>query len=48
MIKLFTDNIEEYVKVDEIVDFGNEKITQLADSLYRESADETEYIKKGI
>lgn len=46
MIKLFTDNIEEYVKADKIVDYGNEKIAQLADSLYRESADETEYIKK--
>lgn len=46
MIKLFTDNMDEYLKEDEVVDFENEKIVQLADSLCKESADETEYIQR--
>ena len=44
-IKLFSDNIDEYLKEDEVVDFGNEKIVRLADSLYQEATDETGYIK---
>ncbi len=45
-IKLFSDNIDEYLKEDEVVDFGNENIAQLADSLYQEATEETGYIKK--
>lgn len=45
-IKVFTDNIEEYIKEDSVIDYGNEAIAQLADVLYQEADNEVEYIKK--
>lgn len=33
-ILLFTDKIDEYLKKDEIVNYENVNITQLADSLF--------------
>lgn len=45
-ILLFTDNIEEYLKEDDVVDYGNKKVKQLADALYQEARDEVAYIKK--
>lgn len=45
-IILFTDNIDEYLKEDDVVNYGNENIKQLADALYQGSSDEVEYIKK--
>lgn len=44
-IILFTDNIDEYLKEDDVIDFGNEAIIQLADSLYKNAESEIEYIK---
>ena len=44
-IILFTDNIDEYLKEDDVIDFGNEAIIQLADSLYKNAENEIEYIK---
>ena len=46
LIKLFTDNIDEYLKEDDVIDYSNKIITQLADALYQESDSEVEYIKK--
>ncbi len=46
LIKLFTDNIDEYLKEDDVIDYSNKIITQLADVLYQESDSEVEYIKK--
>ena len=43
---LFTDNIEEYLKEDDVVNYGNENIKRLADTLYQGTSDEVEYIKK--
>ena len=43
---LFTDNIDEYLKKDDVINYGNENIMKLADVLYRETNDEVEYIKK--
>lgn len=43
---LFTDNIEEYLKEDDVVNYGNENIKWLADTLYQGTSDEVEYIKK--
>lgn len=45
-ILLFTDNIDEYLKEDDVVDYGNENVKQLADALYQEARDEVTYIKK--
>lgn len=41
----FTDNITEYLKQDDVIDFGNETIIQLADSLYINADSEIEYVK---
>ena len=43
---LFADNIEEYLQEDDVVDYGNKKVKQLADALYQETRDEAEYIEK--
>ena len=39
-------NIEEYLKEDDVVNYGNENIKRLADTLYQGTSDEVEYIKK--
>lgn len=41
----FTDNISEYLKSDDVIDYNNEAITQLADSLSQSTDGEIEYIK---
>lgn len=41
----FTDNISEYLKSDDVIDYNNESITQIADSLYQNAESEIEYIK---
>ncbi|MBQ8198994.1 MAG: transglutaminase domain-containing protein [Lachnospiraceae bacterium] len=45
-ITLSEGNIDEYLKEDDVIDFGNENITRLADELYQEAASEAEYIRK--
>lgn len=39
------DNIEEYLKQDNVIDYNNVVITQIADSLYEKAHSETEFIK---
>ena len=34
-ITLFTDDINEYLKEDDVIDYTNEKITELSDLLYK-------------
>lgn len=41
----FTDNITAYLKHDDVIDFGNETIIQLADCLYKNADSEIEYVK---
>ena len=41
----FTDDLSAYLKEDEIIDFGNEVIVELADSLSQNVKNEIEYIK---
>ncbi len=41
----FTDNLTTYLKHDDVIDFGNETIFQLADSLYKNADSEIEYVK---
>ena len=43
---LSTENIIEYLKEDDVIDFGHERIKQLADTLYQSTNSEVEYIKK--
>lgn len=45
-IALFTDNIDEYLREDSVIDYRNEIITKLADVLYQEADNDVEYIKK--
>ena len=45
-IILYTDKIEEYLKEEDVIDYGNESITQLADALSQETNSEVEYIKR--
>ena len=44
-IKQLTEHIEEYIKEDEIIDYSNEMIMKLAEELYEQSGNETEYIR---
>lgn len=41
----YTDNMKEYLEVDDVIDFNNEIIVQLADSLSQKADSEIEYIK---
>ena len=41
-IVLFTDNIDEYLKEDNVINYGNENIMQLADTLYQGTSNEVE------
>ncbi|MBQ8246073.1 MAG: transglutaminase domain-containing protein [Lachnospiraceae bacterium] len=45
-ITLSEGNIDEYLKEDDVIDFGNENITRLSDELYQEASSEVEYIRK--
>lgn len=45
-IKLFTNNLDEYLQEDAVVDYNNVAITQLADSFWQEADNETDYIKR--
>jgi len=40
-----TDHMEEYLKADAVVDFGDDRIVRLADEIALKAADETEYIQ---
>lgn len=44
-IKLYTNKIDEYLKCDEIIDFQNRIIAELADKLYDNAENELEFIK---
>lgn len=41
----FNNNIEEYLKITDVIDFHNIAIRQLADSLYENAENEIDYIK---
>ena len=43
---MYADKIEKYLRQDDVIDYGNESIIQLADALYQGSNSEVEYIKK--
>lgn len=41
----FKDNIEEYLKQDDVIDYNNPAIIRIADSLFRKADSEIEFIK---
>ena len=41
MLSLYTDNLNEYLKCDDVVDFCKPEVKTLSDSLYAESDGET-------
>ena len=41
----FSDEMDKYLKADDVIDFGNEEITQLADALFQKADSELDYIK---
>ncbi len=45
-LSIYTDNIDGYLKRDKIVDYANENIIRLADSLWSNADSDVEYIKK--
>ena len=45
-IKLYTDNIEEYLKCGELTDFDDPAVAALADGLFDSAADETDFVRK--
>ena len=44
-ISPFTDNLEAYLKEDDVIDYSNDIIAQLANSLFQKADSEIEYIK---
>ena len=45
MMKEFSEDINEYLKCDEVIDFDNTDVSKLADQLYSESESKTEFVK---
>ena len=45
-LSLYTDNIDNYLKKDEVINYQNEDIVRLADSLWSNADSDVEYIKK--
>ena len=45
MMKEFSEDINEYLKCDEVIDFYYNDVSKLADQLYSESESETEFVK---
>ncbi len=44
-MKAFSEDINEYLKCDEVIDFYYNDVSKLADQLYSESESETEFVK---
>lgn len=45
MMKAFSEDINEYLKCDEVIDFYYNDVSKLADQLYSKSESETEFVK---
>lgn len=44
-IILYTNNIDEYLKLDNVIDYDNEAIIELADLLFKKADNELDFIK---
>lgn len=45
-LRLFSEDINDYLKCDPIVNFDNTEVSELADRIYSESETETDFIRK--
>ena len=45
MVSLLTEDINEYLKYDEVIDFDKPEIKALADTLFDEVSSETDYVR---
>lgn len=43
---LYSNNIDEYLKHDSVVDYDDKAVTELADALFKKADDELDFIKK--
>ena len=46
MLSLFTDNLNEYLKCDDVVDFDKPDVKLLADKLFAEAECETDFVRR--
>lgn len=44
--QLYSDRVEDYLVCDEVIDFDNEAVAELADSLYRAAENETDFVRR--
>ena len=45
-MELYTNNIDKYLEKDNVINYDDKSITQLAETLYREAGSDIEYIRK--
>lgn len=43
---LYTENVEEYLKKDDLIDYSNEAVAKLADQVYATSCDELDFVRR--
>ena len=44
-LKIYSNNISDYLKCDDVIDYDNELIQNLSNSIFNKSTDEIDYIK---
>ena len=45
-ITLYSNNINEYLKCDNVIDYNNKFIAELSEKLYKNSNNDLDFIKK--
>lgn len=45
-ITLYSNKIDEYLKCDNVIDYDNESVIELADKLFKKAEDELDFVKK--
>lgn len=43
---LYTNNVDEYLKHDNVIDYDNEAIAEQADALFQKADNELDFMKK--
>ena len=46
VLTLYTNNLDEYLKIDSVVDFDHKAIQKLANALYQQAVDEVDFIRQ--
>ncbi len=44
-VSLFTEDINEYLKCDEVIDFDKPEVKAIADTLFDEASSETDFVR---